>query len=886
MYALRPTVIDFSTYTVRGTVTGEVVEGVTVTLSGAADAETVTGADGTFEFAGLRSGVYRVTPSVDIRSDVTFTPESRASISVDGTDVAGIVFESNDDVADTSFLDLEAPGHESFAVDSFAVNANVQTLTGAGVTVTEAEGTITLSGQRRDTVAVGDVIIGDETTRFAKKVTAVDTVKGDTVLTVENATLEDILAQNGAFSFKVTPDWSASRVARGSRGVLQKPFDDYFTTPPDSRALDEGDIDGQGWINLSNVSVLDLMINADRTIDWHNSTIMGESVDPHNLSDSVHEGQFAEGHITVDILSGVLLVTPTFDLAYGLNFGRPWAEGAMDARIVVELEVRFAVTGQAAFHISGALMPTLSVPVTIPTPAGIPIHLDIELEVPAGVKLEAGAGASVTVHQRSEYTVHADIGYTLAGGLSLPAPTTDKTYGVTEITPKLSGYISAEVYLEPTVKVKLYGIVGPYFWVHPYLRGEVFYPLEYTRDELFLGINGGLGLELDTSVFGSYDVKSGPLFDFYLSWDLLGPEDAGTVNTPPTAADQVVDVSNAARGGARLTLTGADADGDTLRYSLASYPTHGNLSSLNPTTGTATYYPYSGYAGTDSFTFTVSDGTDRSDPATATLTVTSAQPPTARFTANADGLTVFLDASGSTDDADVAAGLQVRWDFENDGCWDSGWSTTKTAGYEYAAPGAVVARCQVRDTAGLTAVTARLLNLSAGQSNTMPAPDIQVSVNYLTVSVDASATTDVEDDVAGVPLEFRWAWTSSGAYSGWSTTPTAQHSYSSATEHDLVLQVRDTDGNVTTHERTLSVGRWPDSLPNLFLEIGGVTEQHVDNRLAQAWDHFFGVGAESLYRPARSNADGPTAYILDTGNIRECLLIDAGGFYVDESDLQ
>ena len=67
-----------------------------------------------------------------------------------------------------------------------------------------------------------------------------------------------------------------------------------------------------------------------------------------------------------------------------------------------------------------------------------------------------------------------------------------------------------------------------------------------------------------------------------------------------------------------VVLTGTDADGDTLSYTVATNPGHGTL------TGTAphlTYTPSAGYEGPDSFTFTVSDGQGTSAPAAVSISV-------------------------------------------------------------------------------------------------------------------------------------------------------------------------------------------------------------------------------------------------------------------------
>ena len=67
------------------------------------------------------------------------------------------------------------------------------------------------------------------------------------------------------------------------------------------------------------------------------------------------------------------------------------------------------------------------------------------------------------------------------------------------------------------------------------------------------------------------------------------------------------------------TLTGSDADGDTLSFAKATDPAHGTLT-VN-TNGAFTYTPAANYFGSDSFTFSVSDGHGGSDTGTVNITV-------------------------------------------------------------------------------------------------------------------------------------------------------------------------------------------------------------------------------------------------------------------------
>jgi hypothetical protein len=73
------------TWSISGTVSGPVSQGVTVTLGGASGAATTTDVTGHYSFSGLPDGSYTVTPSL---GGYAFDPASR-SVSVSGADTTG-----------------------------------------------------------------------------------------------------------------------------------------------------------------------------------------------------------------------------------------------------------------------------------------------------------------------------------------------------------------------------------------------------------------------------------------------------------------------------------------------------------------------------------------------------------------------------------------------------------------------------------------------------------------------------------------------------------------------------------------------------------------------------------------------------------------------------
>lgn len=94
----------------------------------------------------------------------------------------------------------------------------------------------------------------------------------------------------------------------------------------------------------------------------------------------------------------------------------------------------------------------------------------------------------------------------------------------------------------------------------------------------------------------------------------------------PTATAQTVSVAhNTAKA---ITLTGTDTNipARKLTFAIATTPKHGTLGVLNTASGAVTYTPVNNFQGTDSFTFTVTNGTYKSAPATVTLSVAPGVP--------------------------------------------------------------------------------------------------------------------------------------------------------------------------------------------------------------------------------------------------------------------
>ena len=128
------------------------------------------------------------------------------------------------------------------------------------------------------------------------------------------------------------------------------------------------------------------------------------------------------------------------------------------------------------------------------------------------------------------------------------------------------------------------------------------------------------------------------------------------VNDPPAANDSTATTEEDVA--VTITLTGSDIDGDPLTFAIAGGPTNGALGTItqiNDTTAEVTYTPTTGFSGSDSFTYTASDGTVASAPATISITVTPGNaPPVANTAAPStdEDAPVVITLTGSDADGD------------------------------------------------------------------------------------------------------------------------------------------------------------------------------------------------------------------------------------------
>lgn len=177
------------------------------------------------------------------------------------------------------------------------------------------------------------------------------------------------------------------------------------------------------------------------------------------------------------------------------------------------------------------------------------------------------------------------------------------------------------------------------------------------------------------------------------------------------------------------------------------------------------------------------------------------QPPVACFTVNPTSgiitLTNFsVDASCSTDDTTPTADLQVRWDWTNDGVWDTPWNTTKTASNIYNVSGNITIKLIVKD-------KNRATNTTTQKIIVYPWPCFEV------VPTEGNTSTLFKVNATcskGTSLNYKWDWENDGIFdTPFLATPYANHTYTATGTYTIYLVVIDPDGGNSGTNRNVQV---------------------------------------------------------------------------------
>jgi PKD repeat protein len=290
--------------------------------------------------------------------------------------------------------------------------------------------------------------------------------------------------------------------------------------------------------------------------------------------------------------------------------------------------------------------------------------------------------------------------------------------------------------------------------------------------------------------------------------------------------------------------------------------------------------------GTYEATLQVRNDEGNTDEASVTITITEGNhAPEAEFSVSEDtgttSTTFTFNASNSSDEEDSYYDLQVRWDLDGDGEYDTTYSTTRTASTSYSDSGTYTIILEVVDSEGLTDTTEETVTVVA---NDAPIPDFEVSPTAgtpgTTFYFDASDSYDNQYET--YELEVRFDWDGDSEYdTSFATDKTTSHQYEDPGTYEVTMQVRDPESS--TSETTATVIVEDSSAPHARLSVDETagtysTAFHFDasesydnetefDDLWFRWDFNYTGENDIIYDTSWSQAETKTYYFDTAGEI-------------------
>ncbi|WP_214111244.1 Ig-like domain-containing protein [Acrocarpospora catenulata] len=326
-------------------------------------------------------------------------------------------------------------------------------------------------------------------------------------------------------------------------------------------------------------------------------------------------------------------------------------------------------------------------------------------------------------------------------------------------------------------------------------------------------------------------------------------------NQPPTVHD--VTATTPESTPVKVTLKAEDPDGDSLSYRVVQAPGHGAVSGTGPD---VTYTPEQGWTGTDTFTWTASDGKEEAAPAKATITVTAAnRPPTVSIEApaNADeGSAVQLKATATDPDGD-----KLTWKWSTDtGTLAGDGDTVKLTVADGPADAHVTVEVSDGQKKATATATVRVNNVAPklGEVSTPAAPQTVGSAIELSVRF-----TDPGADTHTCAVDWKDGGTSPGTVAD--GTCRATHAYAKAGLYHPVVTVTDDDqGSGTATAQAVVVY---DPSAGFVTGGGWINSPAGAYKANPALTGKANFGFVSKYKEGTSTPTGNTEFDFHAGNL-------------------
>lgn len=515
-------------------------------------------------------------------------------------------------VLDTSFLKLGKPG-ESKSKSDIPKAEHLVVLEGEQkIKFVDDAGLVEVSGLTKN-LEKGQILVGNTTSQSLLEVmevveqgTATKPAKVKTRLAKVSQLSKD---KEASFSYEVTPK------------IVEE--DSELQTVGSYKVNSE-----DGALELEDIEFYSFTATKEGKLTQKGLKVMGGLAKQQEFK----VNKLSQGEFKAVIKKGRVELTPTFRTNAKFNWGKPQkVESRIDALMKYKFEIEYTFSGAGNFSVISDLLPGKKIPIRIP--GAVPVYLDVEIKIPAGIKFNSHAAGTFSIRYEGSYSFATHLTYDPKTGLNKVVHQDYTTDDMVVHRPRSEASVSAEFYLEPKITTRLYRVLGPYAYLHPYLKGKVEFPLKKKQDELYMGITGGVGLQVSEPVFQStlLDLNSGPLFDVYRSWDLVEPSPVANkkADVKATLANKKAEsfrIGSITPEGFVVIHLKDETDSRLINFRIIERPTRGILVLADnfTSTGKVYYYPLSKDLNQleDGFTYYISDGKEVGEPQRIALNLT------------------------------------------------------------------------------------------------------------------------------------------------------------------------------------------------------------------------------------------------------------------------
>ena len=611
---------DALTYAVDNPSHGTVsLSGTTATYTPTAD---YTGSD-SFTYT-VSDGAATDTATVTVTvNNVNEAPvASNAAASVDEDSSVAIALSATDADGDALTYAVDNPSHGTVSLSgTTATYTPTADYTGSdSFTYTVSDGaatdtatvTVTVNNVNEAPVASNAAASVDEDSSVAIALSATDADGDALTYAVDNPSHGTVSLSGTTATYTPTADYTGS--------------DSFTYTVSDGAATDTATV----TVTVNNVNEAPVASNAAASVDEDSSVAIALSATDAD-GDALTYAVDNPSHGTVSLSGTTATYTPTADYTGSDSFTYTVSDGAATDTATVTVTVNNVNEAPVASNAAASVDEDSSVAIALSATDADGDALTYAVDNPSHGTVSL-SGTTATYTPTADYTGSDSFTYTVSDGAATDTATVTVTVNNVNEAPVASN-AAASVDEDSSVAIALSATDAD---------GDA---LTYAVDNPSHGtvsLSGTTATYTPTADYTGSDSFTYTVSDGAATDTATVTVTVNNVNEAPVASNAAASVDE--DSSVAIALSATDADGDALTYAVDN-PSHGTVS-LSGTT--ATYTPTADYTGSDSFTYTVSDGA-ATDTATVTVTVN-----------NVNEAPVASNAAASVDeDSSVAIALSA-----------------------------------------------------------------------------------------------------------------------------------------------------------------------------------------------------------------------------------